>query len=149
MSDNVNYHKLEADDSASSATPAWTGPQTTRGRSSWQTWARLAGEVLLVFMVLSLSLKVALADRSTSFGERGRNEPRETCECALTRRATGCTLTDFAVGYVEKVFMNDTRYANEDAFMSEENLEKTLKEWLPLSSSQSPPQELSRGPQAD
>ena len=42
------------------------------------------------------------------------------------------------VGYVDKVFMNDTRFANEDAFMTKEALYDTLREWVALSSSRHP-----------
>lgn len=40
-----------------------------------------------------------------------------------------------AVGFVNRVFMNDTTFANEDALADPEKLRETLKEWLPMSSS--------------
>ena len=47
-------------------------------------------------------------------------------------------LTQFyQVGFVDAVFMNDTKYANEEAFLSIDNLLETLKQWAPLSSSKS------------
>ena len=41
------------------------------------------------------------------------------------------------VGFVHHVFMNDTKYANGEAFLSMDNLLETLKQWVPLSSSTS------------
>ena len=43
----------------------------------------------------------------------------------------------YKVGFVDTVFMNDTKYANEEAFLSMDNLLETLKQWVPLSSSRS------------
>ena len=42
------------------------------------------------------------------------------------------------VGFVDKVFMNDSQYANEEAFLSAGALVETLMNWLPLSSSKNP-----------
>jgi hypothetical protein len=41
------------------------------------------------------------------------------------------------VGFVDTVFMNDSKYANEEAFLSMDSLLEALKQWVPLSSSRS------------
>jgi hypothetical protein len=43
----------------------------------------------------------------------------------------------YEVGYTYKVFMNDTTYANEEAFLNETKLLETLRNWIPMSSSES------------
>ena len=43
----------------------------------------------------------------------------------------------YEVGFVHKLFMNDSKYANGEAFLSMDNLLETLKQWVPLSSSTS------------
>jgi hypothetical protein len=43
----------------------------------------------------------------------------------------------YEVGFVNTVFLNNTKYANKEAFLSMDNLLETLKQWVPLSSSKS------------
>lgn len=38
------------------------------------------------------------------------------------------------VGVVDTVFMNDSRFANDEAFVSQEKLDETLRMWVGLSS---------------
>lgn len=92
MADAASYHKLEADEGASSDQPAWTAQQTSRGRSSWHVWARLAGEVVLILVVIVLSVRTVLHDGQVTRNARGRNEPRKACEhigkqCKMSRLA--------------------------------------------------------------
>ncbi|KAK3072014.1 hypothetical protein LTR53_007602 [Teratosphaeriaceae sp. CCFEE 6253] len=118
MASGTIYHKLEYDadglPEGEHESPRWYSFQALRQTTDWAGWPRILCEAVLVLAVLGLGITVLLDRRS--IGRQGPNDPQRS------------------FGFVDTVFMNDTKYANEAAFADLDALIKTLKEWLPLSS---------------
>jgi len=119
MADSTAYQKLEHEAGPDTAIDSdtgghvWTQPSGQHESGNILKWLRVLLELLLVGVVIGLSLKLTshCAERGN-----GRNDPRK----------------DF--GFLDKVFMNDSKFANEEALADPEKLRATLKQWLPLSS---------------
>ncbi|KAK5732120.1 hypothetical protein LTR17_010828 [Elasticomyces elasticus] len=117
MTHDTRYHKLEpgaeAHDGEAPEAPRWYTLDALRQQPDRSSLLRLLFETVLVLAVIGLGLKIMLDNGN---GYQGPNNPRK----------------DF--GFVDKLFMNESKYANEAAFADPEQLHKTLAEWLPLSS---------------
>ncbi|KAK5172793.1 uncharacterized protein LTR77_002913 [Saxophila tyrrhenica] len=122
MPEKVAYQPLNdeaSEEAGKSSTPPWARHDRDHEKQKhWSLqWLRLASEIVLVALVFLLSLKIMM-DGSTPRAGRppGPNDPKQD------------------LGYSDKVFMNESKYANEGAFLSEDKLKETLASWVPLSS---------------
>lgn len=68
--------------------------------------------------------------------DEGQTIPGKTVSWSIGVSMLGVLIRSLnLVGFVDNLFMNESKYANEAAFADPEELAKTLAEWLPLSSS--------------
>ncbi|KAK1072016.1 hypothetical protein LTR12_003420 [Friedmanniomyces endolithicus] len=118
MADSTRYQKLEPEADGAEPThdaerPRWYTIDALRQRPDWAGWLRLGFEVVLVLAVLGMGTRLL---SESGRGYKGPNDPRKN------------------FGFVDSVFMNESKYANEAAFADPKELTKALAEWLPLSS---------------
>ena len=134
MAEATAYQKVEREEDVTSEgeheDAAWRHIDDHVRRTTALGWVRLLAEFILVVAVIGLASRLLLHGGDT---QRGANEPRKQCQYGLSSLQSSAN--GLAVGFVNKVFMNDTRFANEDALADPEKLRETLKEWLPMSSS--------------
>lgn len=112
MANKTQYRKLESEPTQNDE-PDESGRVPVRAERQLGGWFRLLCEIILVVAVVALSLKVMTTG---SEAPRGRNDPI------------------ISFGYMDRTFMNDTKYANEEALADPQRLQETLANWLPLSS---------------